>query len=1070
MSVRTMKTLMLLLVICISGLWCVPVGAQSTVLSGVVEDESGALLSGVRITLSSVDKGMTSVAVSDGQGRYQFPSVPPGEYQITAEKEGFRKAVRTGILVTIERHPVVDLTLNIGRLTEDIVVRAAPSTVELLTSEVSGLVDERRVTELPLNGRDWLQLAELHAGVVKTRSVVSASTSNSSTGRISIAGQRPNATNFLLDGTDVSVYSQARPPGSVSQGLVLGVEAIREFRIVTSAYSAEYGSKSGGLIDVVSKSGTNEFHGSAFWFYRNAALDARNFFDRGPVPEFRRHQFGASFGGPVKRNRTFFFFNYEGLREVKGELSSDVVPSLDARQGFLPNPATGALQFVGVNQQVSPFVDLFPLPNGQDFGNGTALWLGSARRNVEENFVTSRIDHRVTDSDSLYGRFTSDQSDAFLPFGGTTPFPGFARYNTGGDRILTLEETHTFSANLLDTLRFGFNRRVRLASPVNPNPDGLTFSLIPGSSLGTIRVGGLGAMGNSGRPVADLVQNVFQVSDRLMYSKGRQSLKLGIDLRRVQLNDTLEVDANGTITFSNVRDFITNRPSLFRGDLPGVDFPRGLRFASAGFYAQDDIRVRPGLTLNLGLRYEPWTNISEVNNKLPILLNPLAATGPESFQTVKRLFRSNPSLTNWAPRVGFAWDPLGTGKTSIRGGFGLFYDTPYNGDLIDPVVLAPPFVQPVEIRNPNFPNVLQGATGTKPQLAAVLLEYENLNWPYVMQYHLAVQREFLNTLLTISYNGNRGLHLVSRRELNSKIPQTLPDGRLFFAANAAKRNPNVGSLTLFATDSRAWYDGLLVSMNKRFGTGFTILGSYTLSKALDDAPPAISFTEISGGPKIRMNSDDLARDKGLGSFDVRHNLTMSFLWELPSGRWRSGNDASSLAGQLIDGWSLSGIIALASGHPFTPLISFNNSRSGVTGATATMADRPNLKPGYGNNPVLGTPDQWYDPNAFELPPAGFFGNLARNTLSGPGFSNVDFSVLKDIRFKSISEGFRIQFRVEFFNALNHPNFDLPANSESATSASFVFTDASGKPNLAATRPVRTVNDAREIQLALKLIW
>jgi hypothetical protein len=307
--------------------------------------------------------------------------------------------------------------------------------------------------------------------------------------------------------------------------------------------------------------------------------------------------------------------------------------------------------------------------------------------------------------------------------------------------------------------------------------------------------------------------------------------------------------------------------------------------------------------------------------------------------------------------------------------------------------------------------------------------------------------------------------------LNSRIPQIQSDGRVFFPANAPKRNPNVGSLTIFATDANAWYDGLQVSVNHRFAHGFTVLGSYTFSKALDEAPPAISFTEISGGPKIRMNSDDLASDKGLGAFDVRHNFAMSFLWDLPFGRGRRlGRDFAGATEMLFGGWSLGGVVTLASGHPFTPLISFNRSRSGVAGATATQVDRPSLRPGFSNNPVIGKPDQWYDPNAFELPPAGFYGNLGRNTLIGPGLSNVDVSLTKEIGVRAISETFRVQLRFELFNALNHPNFDLPGNAQNATSASFIFTDTSGRPNVAATRPVKTISDAREFQFACKLVW
>jgi hypothetical protein len=1046
--------------------------ALSTDISGLITDQSGGLIPEVKVTLNSLDTGRERSTLSDEEGRYQYVDVMPGVYRITAERAGFRKEVQTGIRVTIDRHTVLNFKLNVGDVNEEIVVSANPSPVEILTGEVGGLVDERRVSNLPLNGRDWVQLAELQPGVVRARSTGAGNTSNSSNARISISGQRPNATNFRLDGTDISVYSQSRPPGSVSQGLVLGVEAIREFRIVTSGYSAEYGAKSGGLVDVVTKSGTNNWHGSTFWFLRNDALDARNFFDPGPVPEFRRHQYGASLGGPIRKNKTFFFANYEGLREVKGDPSGDITPNLDARRGFLPNAVTGALQFVGVDPGIAAFLALYPLPNGPDFGNGAGLWSDSANRDIREDFATLRVDHLLTGRDTVYGRYTFDKSHAVLPFGGNAPFPGFARFNTGRDHILTIEQTHVFSPTLLNSLRYGFNRRLRLTGPANPNPNGLSFSLIPGASLGQIRVGGIGAMGNSGRAEADLVNNVFQLTESLTWSKGHHSLKFGADLARIQLNDTLQIDQNGTITFSNLNSFLTNRPSLFRGTMPGADYSRGLRFSRTAFYVEDNIRWRPTLTLNLGLRYEPWSNVSEVNDRLPVLLDPLHATGPGSFQLSDRLFLNNPSKSNWTPRVAFAWDPFGTGKTSVRGGFGVFFDTPYNGDLFDPAVLAPPFVNPVEVRNPGFPNILQGASGSTPQLAAVLLEYDNFHWPYVLQFHMALQREVIrNLVLTVSYNGMRGIHLVSRRELNSSIPEILPDGRKFFSATAKKRNPAVGSMTLFATDAKSWYDGLQTSIRHRIGQGFSLLGSYTFSKALDEAPPAIAFTEISGGPKIRMDSDDLARDKGLGAFDVRHAMALSLLWDMPFGKGRKfGSGLSGWTAKAAGGWSLSGAVIQTSGSPFTPLISFNHSRSGVTGATATTVDRPNLRPGYSNNPVTGNPDQWYDPNAFELPQAGFFGNLGRNTLIGPGFSNVDLSLVKDTPVESISETFRVQFRVEFFNALNHPNFDLPGNAQNATSASFIFTDTSGKPNLAATRPVKTVNDPREIQFALKFVW
>jgi hypothetical protein len=1050
------------------------VWAKTGTISGAVSDETGALLPGARVSLINSDSGLMRTMVSDREGQYQFPLLAPGDYELAAELTGFCKEILRGISLAVGQQAVINLNLKVGEMKEEIIVTSEAPLVNVTTEEISGLVDEKRIEELPLNGRDWIQLAELNAGVVKARSVGFSSTGNMPAGRISINGQRPNATNFVLDGTDINVYSQTRPPGSVSQGMVLGVEAIREFRIVTSNYSAEFGAKSGGLVDVVSRSGTNAFHGSIYWFHRNDNLDAKNFFNPAPAPEFRRHQYGLSAGGPIRKNHTFLFANYEVLTEIKGVTSSGVVMNSDARKGFLPNAQTRELQFIGVNPDIKPFLELYPLPNGPDFGNGTALWVGSEMRSTLERFFTLRIDHQISNMDSIFGRYTFDNGKAVVPFGGaSSPFPGFGQSNSGRDQVLTIEETRIVSERTLNTLRFGMNRRARLAVPIDPNPKGLGFSLIPNAALGLINVGGLGAVGNTTRPLADLVQNTYHITDTLSFIIGKQSFRFGVDIRRFQLNDTLELETDGSIAFDSLRGFLQNQPTIYKGALPGADFPHGLRFAQYAFYFQDSIRVTPKLSLNVGLRYEPWSNVSEVNGKIPILLNPLQASGPESYRVVEHLFTKNFSKFNLSPRFGFAWDPIGDAKTSIRGGFGIYYDSPLNGDLIDIVITAPPFVNRVEVRNPGFPDILETPSGVgNPQLSPTILEYNNLNWPYVAQYSLSVQRRFLqNLVLTSAYSGARGFHLVSKRGLNSNIPDTLSDGTKFFPVNALKKNPLLGSIDLRATDAKSWYDSLQVTADKRFSIGFSLLGSYTFSKLLDESSTGIENLETSGQPKCRMDSDNLRIEKGLGAFDVRHNFAASFLWDLPLGHTNviKGNH-SSLADKFLSNWQLNGILTFASGNPFTPLISFNRSRSGVSNSSLFRVDRPNLKPGFSNNPRIGRPDLWYDPNAFELPPAGFFGNLGRNTVIGPGYANVDFSATKSIALEGVASNLRIEFKAEFLNILNHPNFDLPGNTATVSSASFIFTDTSGEANPAAAQLLRTTNDAREIQFALKVKW
>jgi hypothetical protein len=817
-------------------------------------------------------------------------------------------------------------------------------------------------------------------------------------------------------------------------------------------------------VEAVSKSGTNGYHGSLYWFNRNGTFDARDFFDPGDGSDFRRNQLGGSIGGPIIKEKTFFFFNLEGFWEHKEETSSGVVPNAAARNGDIPIPGSAETEEISVHPDIRPYLDLYPLPNGPDFGDGTGLWSGRGLRNLRDAFVTFRIDHIISEKDTIYGRYTLDDSNAHLPFS-SSEFPGFARSPQGIDHLVTVRHNHFFDASFLNDLTLGFNRSDRTARLEDPNPGGLSFSIIPDAPFGSVRVGGLGLVGYSSRAIADLVQNVYQVSDVASLIRGRHSVKFGFEFRRFQVNNNQEIDTNGIITFPNLRSLLLNRPSEFRGAAEGADFVRAYRYSQFGFYIRDKIELTPSFNITLGLRYEPWSNVTEANGKLSILLDPLNATGPEDYQTVDRLFLNNPAVMNWAPRAGFAWDLCGNGRTSLRGGFGIFHDSPLNGSLLGPITAAPPYVELLTVQDPGFPNILGSATGPiSPTFSPWVLEYDNFKWPSVTQFNLSLQRAFFfRSLLTFTYSGSRGQHLISRRELNSRTFTSSDDGRKFFPEDAPRRNPSLGSISLQATDSKSWYDSFQAAWNRRFSQGFTLLANYTFAKAIDEATPTMTLIETAGHPKMRMDSDALSLDKGLSAFDVRHSFTASFLWNPPVGKVGSPFIA------LFRNWQLGCFVDLASGHPFTPLISFNNSRSGVSGSTS-RADRPNLKPGYDKNPKAGQVDLWYDPNAFELPDPGFFGNLGRNTVIGPGYSNVDFSLAREFPVRRVSDDFRVQFRAEFFNLLNHPNFDLPGNSGNVVAASYIFTNSGGQPNLGATRPIRTVSNSRQIQFGLKLVW
>jgi hypothetical protein len=1034
-------------------------------VSGTVTDETGRRLGGVILELTNVATEVSLRAESDEQGRYGLFSLPPGEYRLTASREGFQKETRQPLSLAVGQHLIAEVMLRLGSISDVITVVDRGDVVDTTTPEISSLIDEEQVRGMPLDGRDWITLAELSTGVIRARRVGNQSSTNMPTGRISVGGQRPAATNFTFDGVDMNVYSTIRSPGGVSDGNALGLESVKEFRIVTTNYSAEHGMKSGGLVEVVSKSGTNQLRGSGYWFHRNDAFDARDFFDPGGATEFRRDQFGASLGGPIARGRTFFFVNYEGLRERKLETTSGVTPTADARSGVLLGADGGQPETIEIDARVVPFLDLFPLPNGQDFGNGTGLWTGKATRQIRENYWAFRLDHNLTERDRLFARYSLDDGWAVLPFA-ASDFPGFPRSPQGQEHLAAIGYTRYQSATLLNDLNLGFSRSDRGADLLSPNPDGLSFTLVPGAPFGSLRIGGLGTLGNTTRPVSDLLQNVYQVTDSMTVIRGRHSLKFGAEFRRFQINNVQEINTNGTMTFSNLRAFLENQASSYRGVSPPADFVQALRFSQFAFYVQDRFNLKPTVTLNLGLRYEPWSNVSDANGRISVLPHALSATGAGDFRVVDTLFDRNPSKANWAPRLGVAWDVFGRRTSSVRAGIGIFYDCPYNGGLFAPVLAAPPFVNSVLVNSPGFPDILGEDGGSiRTTLSPTLLEYDDQQWPSVIQYHLSLEQRLpWDSLITLAWVGARGMHLQSRRELNSRIPQILEDGRKYFSEDAPRKNPDFSSMVLLAMDARSWYDSLQVSWRRRYSRGFSMATFYTLGKAIDEAAPTNTTLEVSGGPMFRMDSDNLSLDKGLGVFDIRHNLSASFLWQPIVDK---GGD--SWWSRLIGHWQIGGLLTLTSGHPFTPLISYNNSRSGVSGSSA-QADRPNLRPGFGTNPVVGNVDQWYDPDAFELPESGFFGDLGRNTLIGPGFQNLDFMISRDFRVKGPAEGLQLQFRAEFFNVLNHPNFDLPGTSLSAEASSYIFTDQSGVPNPAATRLTRTAGNAREIQFGVKVSW
>lgn len=1016
-------------------------------ISGTVHDETGAILPGTTITIKNLDTGISRTLVTDDRGAYYAPNLAPGNYEVQAVLTGFRTGVRSGIKLTVGREAVVDFALKVGELTEKIVVIGEAPLVETTSSSLSGLVDDKKIRDLPLNGRSYIQLSLLEPGVVASPTAGNRPASERTGLKFSIAGARPNQNSYLLDGTDIANFSNNPPTGIA--GITMGVETLREFQILTNTYSAEFGRSAGGVINAVTRSGTNEFHGTLFEFHRNSALDAKNFFDRPdkPIPPFKRNQFGGVFSGPIIRDRTFYLLSYEGLRERLGVTTVATVPTASARRGILP---TGR---VPVDPKVVPYLNLYPLPNGRDFGDGRAELLGFVSRPTDENFFVVKIDHNFSESDSMFVRYSFD--DAFVKT--PQPVPLFRFDFKSRQQFLTIEEKKIFSPSFLNVFRFAFNRTLDtdLFTPLISIPAELSF--IPGQKLGSLNIGGITSIGGNVTDAKNAT-NLFQYIDNINYTRGRHLLKAGFDFRRFHVNSFWLIRTGGSYLFADLRSFLANRPLRFEGALPEAnDAQKGWRQNLVGMYIQDDFKMKPHFSLNLGLRYEFITAPSERFGKIANVRNPLTDKEP----TVGEPLFKNPSLKNFAPRFGFAWDPFKDGKMAVRGGFGIFYDQvlPKFYFLVNS---SPPFFVQGFLINPPFPNPLEaGLTAfdlTRVRLDAIEFDIQT---PYRIQYNLNVQREILpDTVFTVGYVGSRGVNLVRNKEANSPVPIKLENGRKFFPPSVRRRNPALGAIRLRSSDVNSFYNALVLGLTRKFSRGLQLQVSYTFSRSIDESASVVGVDDFSSEFGSAPDPDDRKSDRGLSPFHVKHNFVLNYTYDLPFGSGQKfGSGLNGLAGKMVQGWQINGIITLSSGVPFSVENGFdrigNLARDAVGG-------RPDLKPGRSNNPTRGfkTPDQWFDPTAFQLQPERTFGNLGRNTVIGPSFANFDFSVVKNT---SISEDKTVQFRVEFFNLFNHPNFSIP-------SVRRIFTDASGVPLSNAGRITETVNTSRQVQFALKFLF
>lgn len=1061
---------LLALLVPIIACWMVtiPVIAQTTSgsISGTVTDASGAGVPGAKVTAIDTQTGAARASVTGGDGRYQLPGLPPSIYDLRVEKEGFNTIIQQGIVLQVTQDAVLNVALRVGIVKQEFTVSAAPPLLDTTNAQVSGVVTEQTLTQLPLNGRDLSQLIQLQVGVAPVTNAGPNPFSEGNISKVAANGTRPTMTNNTLDGGDINDPGINIPPGGTA-GIQLGVDAIEEYRVILNPYDSQYGRNGGANVQYVTKSGTNDWHGGAYEFIRNSVLDASNFFDISK-PRYIRNQFGASFGGPIVHDRTFFFVNYEGLRERKGITDSLSVPDAKAHDGFLPN-AEGRLVFVGVDPRTAPLLAFYPVPNGAELGGGLALFTTSLLQPTREDYGIFRIDKILGLRDQFFMRYLIDDGQTTVP-NLSTPVPGFPGQNVSQDHYVMLSWPHSFSSGLLNEAKLNFNRtsyRSLTANQASPS-----ISLSPGRPLGDISIGGVPTVGNNLIFPLGTTSNVFEGIDNVSYRRGSQNFRFGGDVKRLQINGPVDLFKNGGYSFfgptspvsvnPSLEAFLLGEPAVYFGVDPTLaNSDRGFRQTYVGFYAQDDWKLSPRFTVNLGLRWEYWEAPTEAHGRASNIRNIVTDTAPTPGSVI-----ANTPLDLWSPRLGFAWQPFGGEKTVVRGGLGIIRDQLWE-NLYGNTRLYQPFYHAIEVIAPNFltpPPSIAALGGTVSTIGSFGVTY-NPSQPYYVMYNFNVQQQLTpTTLLEIGYSGNRGLHLVRSGEANPVI-------------NVAAReriNPNFGSIPLIATDAISNYNALQLSLLKRFSSGVMFQLSYTFSKALDDQSGTFPADYISESG-VAQNFFNPNGDYGRSAFDRTHVFVGNFLYELPFGaRNRLATNSTGFRGKLVGGWRLGGIVSLVSGSPFTAnLGSFNNSENGAN----FPADRPDLKPGIKPCSLsTGNPAAWFNPSGvFTLPPAGVYGNAGRNIMCGPPLKDFDFTVSKQVR---LQERVGLEFRADLFNLFNHPNLSVPVNTAAVGTSGgngdqiFLGRDENGNaiPAPNAGRIFQTVTTSRQIQFGLKMTF
>lgn len=1077
----------------------------SASISGSVTDPSNTAVSDASVTIKNLETGVSRTTRSDAWGRYLFLALPVGVYEVRAEKSGFWESGHSGVHLAIGQEAWVNFSLQLATVRTEVESKADAPMVSTTMGDVSGVVGERQIRDLPLNGRSYDLLLTLNPGIVNFTSQKTGGTgiSNSTTANnFAVSGNRPQQNIFLLNGVEFTGAAENNMQPGGTSGLLLGVDAVREFNVYRDSYGAEFGKRPGGQVVISTQSGGDQWHGSAFEFLRNNALDAANHFDQGSAPPFQRNQFGASIGGPIEAGKTFLFANYEGFRQNLRQTSAAFVPDATSRA----NAAAS----------VQPLLDLWPIaPAGaQDF-NGIAEVFSSPLQTIREDFGTVRLDHVFSERDSFSGVYTADDGEDFTA---TPANPYSADVMTLREQVLSAEETHVFSPTLLNTARAGFSRAGYFfsgeATPGTPAEKVPGF--LQGLPVGAVVVGGsaasnpqasIGLAGSNNGSNLHIARNIFTYEDRVTWMHGRHQASVGAWFQRLQSNETIALSQFGQATFASLSQFLSGTAGSFLFDPAPTQMYWRTLFSAV--YAEDVLRVNSKLSLSLGFRGESSTGWNEDKSHAANYTFPgqIVSAQPNIGTAA---FTENHARFLAQPRLGLAWSPLGN-KTVIRTGFGIYNDLQDAlGYRMDQNAPFNPVYSLANMAVASLPIDPRAAIPASAKLVPGGVQ-PDMRTPTLISWSLRVERELSpNTSISVGYVGSHGYHELIGVDGNEPIPTIcpaspcpsvyptfdpskpavafnpanpnaasndptvgfligtplagapVPAGSFYIPPGTPRGNPSIASTWTWFSAGTSSYHALNVDIRRRLSNGLSFRGAYTFSKALDDGD-SLNQTTANNAPGLVSNPFNLASDKGPATYDVRHMAGINAIYDLPIGRGRRYvNGLQGWRNALISGWSAASVITLQTGFPLTPQLSYNPSNSGDTRNPV----RPFVNPNFAGPVVTGNPDRWFNTNAFIAPPSasGFFGDAPRDAFAGPGLATWDLSFVKNTH---ITERFGLQFRAELFNVLNRANFNSPnLILFTPPAASNQFTGVSGTGGAITS----TSTTARQVQFGLKLDW